>query len=67
MGFFGGYMYINLANVRMQGVRNPAVTVEQLDLAFFGDHPDVPPYGPDPARRAPRPGRQDHRPPRLAA
>lgn len=47
-GFFGGYMYINLSNVRMQGVRNPAVTVEQLDLAFFGDHPDVPPYVPDP-------------------
>ncbi len=43
-GFFGGYMYINLSNVRMQGVRNPAVTVEQLDLAFFGDHPDVPAY-----------------------
>lgn len=45
-GFFGGYMYINLSNVRMQGVRNPAVTVEQLDLAFFGDHPDVPSYEP---------------------
>ena len=43
-GFFGGYFYINLANIRMQGVRNPAVTVDQLDLAFFGDHPDVPPY-----------------------
>jgi pyruvate,water dikinase len=43
-GFFGGYFYINLANVRMQGVRSPAVTVEQLDMAFFGDHPDVPPY-----------------------
>lgn len=44
VGFFGGYFFINLANVRMQGVRSPAVTVEQLDLAFFGDHPDVPPY-----------------------
>ncbi|MEE2768921.1 MAG: PEP-utilizing enzyme [Actinomycetota bacterium] len=44
VGFFGGYFYINLANVRMQGVRSPAVTVDQLDLAFFGDHPDVPPY-----------------------
>jgi phosphohistidine swiveling domain-containing protein len=43
-GFFGGFLYINLANIRMQGVRNPAVTVDQLDLAFFGDHPDVPPY-----------------------
>ncbi|MGI9624481.1 MAG: PEP-utilizing enzyme, partial [Acidimicrobiales bacterium] len=47
-GFFGGYFYINLSNVRMQGVRNPAVTVEQLDMAFFGDHPDVPPYEPHP-------------------
>ena len=28
----------------MQGVRNPAVTIEDLDLAFFGDHPDVPAY-----------------------
>jgi phosphohistidine swiveling domain-containing protein len=46
VGFFGGYMYINLSNVRMQGVRNPAVSVEQLDLAFFGDHPDVPRYEP---------------------
>lgn len=43
-GFFGGFFYINLANVRMQGVRNPAVTIEGLDLAFFGDHPDVPTY-----------------------
>jgi rifampicin phosphotransferase len=42
--FHGGYFYINLANVRMQGVRSPAVTVEQLDMAFFGGHPDVPPY-----------------------
>ncbi len=48
-GFFGGYFYINLSNVRMQGVRSPAVTVEQLDLAFFGDHPDVPPYSEHPA------------------
>jgi len=43
-GFFGGYFFINLSNVRMQGVRSPAVTIEQLDMAFFGDHPDVPPY-----------------------
>ncbi|MDP9464304.1 MAG: PEP-utilizing enzyme [Actinomycetota bacterium] len=47
-GFFGGYFYINLSNVRMQGVRSPVVTVEQLDLAFFGEHPDVPPYVADP-------------------
>ena len=51
--FFGGYMYVNLSNVRMQGVRNPAVTVEQLDLAFFGDHPDVPPYERQPGDERP--------------
>ena len=43
-GLFGGYFYINLSAIRMQGVRNPAATVEVLDTAFFGDHPDVPPY-----------------------
>lgn len=43
-GFFGGYFYINLSNVRLQGARSPILTVEQLDLAFFGDHPDVPDY-----------------------
>ena len=48
-GFFGGYFYINLSNVRMQGARSPILTVEQLDLAFFGDHPDVPPYVAHPA------------------
>ncbi|MFT5203002.1 MAG: phosphohistidine swiveling domain-containing protein [Candidatus Aldehydirespiratoraceae bacterium] len=41
---FGGHFYINLASCRMQGVRNPAVSVEALDMAFFGDHPDVPEY-----------------------
>ncbi len=43
-GMFGGYFYLNLASCRLQGVRNPGVTVEQLDTAFFGHHPDVPPY-----------------------
>ena len=53
VGFFGGYFYINLSNVRMQGVRNPALTVEQLDMAFFGDHPDVPQYEPHPEDERP--------------
>ena len=43
---FGGYFYINLSAIRLQGARNPAATVEMLDTAFFGDHPDVPPYVP---------------------
>ena len=41
---FGGYFYINLSAIRMQGARNPAATVALLDAAFFGDHPDVPAY-----------------------
>lgn len=45
---FGGYFYINLSAIRMQGVRNPAATVAALDQAFFGDHPDVPAYIPHP-------------------
>lgn len=45
-GFFGGYFYVNLSCVRMQAVRSPAITVEQLDLAIFGDKADTPPYEP---------------------
>jgi hypothetical protein len=30
-------------------VRSPAVKVEELDLVFFGDHPDEPPHFPHPA------------------
>lgn len=48
VAFFGGYLYINLSNIRMQAVRSPVLTVEQLDAAFFGDHPDVPEYVADP-------------------
>ena len=46
VAFFGGYFFINMSCVRIQAVRNPAITVDQLDLAFFGDRPDTPPYEP---------------------
>ena len=52
-GFFGGYFYINLSCIRMQAVRNPAITVEQLDLAIFGDQPDSPVYEPHPEDEKP--------------
>ena len=55
---FGGYFYINLSAIRMQGARNPAATVEILDTAFFGDHPDVPAYVEHP---------DDHKPHLLAS
>ncbi|MEO5899277.1 MAG: PEP-utilizing enzyme [Ilumatobacteraceae bacterium] len=61
-GFFGGFFYINLSNVRMQGVRSPGLTVEQLDLAIFGDHPDVPAYRAHPDDERPElvPGIVEH-------
>ena len=52
-GFFGGYFYINLSCIRMQAVRNPAITVDQLDLAIFGDQPDSPKYEPHPEDEKP--------------
>ena len=52
-GFFEGYFYINLSCIRMQAVRNPAITVDQLDLAIFGDQPDSPKYEPHPEDEKP--------------
>ena len=43
-GFFGGHFYVNLSCVRMQAVRNPAITVDQLDTAIFGTRDDTPAY-----------------------
>ncbi len=51
--FFGGYFYINMSCVRIQAVRNPAITVDQLDLAFFGGRSDTPPYEPHPKDEKP--------------
>lgn len=53
VGFFGGYFYLNLSNVRMQGVRSPALTVEQIDAALFGDAQVAPPHDPVPADERP--------------
>ena len=47
-GFFGGHFYVNLSCVRMQAVRNPAISVEQLDTAIFGARDDTPAYEPHP-------------------
>jgi rifampicin phosphotransferase len=47
-GLFGGYLYINASLARLFGVRGPGLTAEMIDLAYFGDHPDVPPYVAEP-------------------
>jgi len=46
-GLFGGYLYINASLARMFGVRGPDLSAEMIDLTYFGDHPDVPPYVPE--------------------
>jgi hypothetical protein len=47
VGSFGGYLYINASLSRLFGVRGPNLTAEMIDLTYFGDHPDVPPYSPE--------------------
>ncbi len=44
----GGHLYINGSSTRLFGVRGPGLTPEAIDLAYFGDHPDKPPYVPEP-------------------
>jgi len=48
VGQVGGYLYINGTAVRLFGVRGPGLTPEAIDEAYFGDHPDKPPYVPEP-------------------
>ncbi|MCB0999226.1 MAG: hypothetical protein KDB40_08015 [Acidimicrobiales bacterium] len=44
----GGHLYINGSSTRLFGVRGPGLTPEAIDQAYFGDHPDKPPYVPEP-------------------
>jgi len=43
-GLFGGFSYLCATGIRLFGVRTPGMTAEDIDMAYFGDHPDVPPY-----------------------
>ncbi|MCU0259859.1 MAG: hypothetical protein MUE78_02465, partial [Ilumatobacteraceae bacterium] len=47
-GLFGGRLYINASLARLFGVRGPGLSAEMVDQAYFGEHPDVPPYVPEP-------------------
>lgn len=47
-GLFGGYFYNSLTQARLLGVRMPGASPEQIDEAYFDDHPDVPPYVAEP-------------------
>lgn len=47
-GHFGGYLYINASAVRVFGHRGPGLSPEVVDRMYFGDHPEVPPFVPEP-------------------
>lgn len=47
-GNWGGYFYNQLSLPRLMGVRMPGASPEAIDQAYFGDHPGVPPYVPNP-------------------
>ena len=44
MGVFGGYAYLGAGLFRVWAGRSPGMTPTSIDEAYFGDHPDVPPY-----------------------
>ena len=48
VGMVGGYLYIGGSTTRLFGVRGPGLSPEAIDAVYFGDHPDVPPYVPEP-------------------
>lgn len=48
VGHFGGYLFINGSMARLFGVRGPGLAPEMIDAMYFGAHPDVPPYAPEP-------------------
>lgn len=47
-GCWGGYFYNQVSVGRVFGVRTPGGSPDAIDQAYFGGHPDVPPYAPDP-------------------
>lgn len=48
LGLFGGYAYLGADFIRVFGERTPGMSAEAMDAAYFGDHPDVPPYVAEP-------------------
>ena len=48
-GNWGGYFYNQLSLPRLMGVRMPGASPQAIDDAYFGDHPGIPVYTPDPS------------------
>ncbi|WP_216892233.1 PEP-utilizing enzyme [Nocardia alni] len=54
MPVFFGYHYLNVSVQRVLGVRSPGVDAHAMDVAFFGENPDVPRYEPRPGDDDPK-------------
>ncbi len=48
LGVNGGYGYLNASALRLLGHRAPGMTASDIDEAFFGDAPGVPPFVAEP-------------------
>lgn len=48
IGVIGGYGYLCATWIRVWAERTPGMSAAAIDAAYFGDHPDVPPYVPEP-------------------
>lgn len=53
VGHFGGYLYVNLSNMRTWASRLPGSSVEDVDNAIVGPRSDLPAYEPHPDDQAP--------------
>jgi rifampicin phosphotransferase len=53
IGVFGGYGYLGATWIRVWAERTPGMSAAAIDAAYFGDHPDVPPYVPEPWHQNP--------------
>lgn len=53
-GMVHGYVYLNLSNLRVFGVRMPGASPELMDRTYLGERSDVPPYKPHPDDAAPQ-------------
>ena len=61
IGVFGGYGYLGATWIRVWAERTPGMSAADADAAYFGDHPDVPPYVPEPWHENPHTTQQMER------
>lgn len=47
-GMVHGFVYLNLSNLRVFGVRMPGASPELMDRTYLGERADAPPYEPHP-------------------